>query len=56
MPANRTHEEKGIGLAYVRQLVYRLGGTIEMKSTLGLGTVFRLTLPLSSPQTHLEAV
>jgi signal transduction histidine kinase len=37
---------EGIGLAYVRQLVYRLGGTIELHSTLGQGTIFRLSLPV----------
>jgi signal transduction histidine kinase len=37
---------EGIGLAYVRQLVYRLGGTIELESTFGIGTTFRVTLPL----------
>jgi signal transduction histidine kinase len=43
---------EGIGLAHVRALAYRLGGTIDVRSQLGAGTTFRLTLPvtLSEPQ------
>jgi signal transduction histidine kinase len=37
---------EGIGLAYVQQLVYRLGGAIDLDSVLARGTVFRLSLPL----------
>ena len=36
---------EGIGLAHVRALVYRLGGTIDVASTLGEGTIFTLSLP-----------
>ncbi len=36
---------EGIGLAHVRALAYRLGGTIDVQSTLGDGTTFRLNLP-----------
>ncbi len=36
---------EGIGLAHVRALVYRLGGTIDLNSTLGVGTIFTLSLP-----------
>ena len=36
---------EGIGLAHVRALVYRLGGTIDVASTLGIGTIFTLSLP-----------
>ena len=42
---------EGIGLAYVRQLVYRLGGTITLESTFGQGTIFRLNLPLAGTRT-----
>ncbi len=38
---------EGIGLATVRALVFRLGGTIDVTSTLGQGTTFRLNLPLT---------
>ena len=36
---------EGIGLAHVRALAYRLGGTIDLRSTLGEGSTFRLVLP-----------
>ena len=36
---------EGIGLAHVRALAQRLGGTIDMRSELGQGTTFTLTLP-----------
>ncbi|WP_425229006.1 sensor histidine kinase [Sphingomonas sp.] len=36
---------EGIGLAHVRALAYRLGGTIDVQSTLGEGSTFRLVLP-----------
>lgn len=36
---------EGIGLAHVRALIYRLGGTIDLQSALGEGTTFRLNLP-----------
>ena len=36
---------EGIGLAHVRALVYRLGGTIACISELGRGATFRVSLP-----------
>ena len=36
---------EGIGLAYVRALVRRLGGQITMTSEIGVGTTFRVRLP-----------
>jgi signal transduction histidine kinase len=47
---------EGIGLAYVRQLVYRLGGTIELESEIGKGTVFRLKLPMAGSKPQRETV
>ncbi|MBF0585137.1 MAG: HAMP domain-containing histidine kinase, partial [Magnetococcales bacterium] len=35
----------GMGLAYVRSWVRRLGGRIQCESTLGAGSCFRVTLP-----------
>lgn len=46
---------EGIGLAYVRQLVYRLGGTIVLESLLSQGTTFTLTLPLVSTNARKDA-
>ncbi len=36
---------EGIGLAHVRALTYRLGGTIDLRSVLGEGATFIITLP-----------
>ena len=38
---------EGIGLAHVRALTYRLGGTIDVASTLGEGATFRINLPVN---------
>ena len=38
---------QGIGLAHVRALVRRLGGTMSVKSALDEGSTFTITLPLS---------
>ncbi|GGD14067.1 sensor histidine kinase [Aureimonas glaciei] len=42
---------EGIGLAHVRALAYRLGGTISCESSLGEGATFRLSMP---PQFQLN--
>jgi signal transduction histidine kinase len=47
---------EGIGLAHVRALTYRLGGTIDVQSELGRGATFRIILPLRyNGQTGLTA-
>lgn len=38
---------EGIGLAHVRALAYRLGGTIDVTSSLGEGATFILNLPVT---------
>ena len=43
--STRHHEGTGIGLALVKELVDLLGGSIEVESQLGEGTIFTLTLP-----------
>ena len=40
---------EGIGLAHVRALVRRMGGDITVRSRLGEGSEFRVTLPRSLP-------
>jgi len=37
---------QGIGLAHVRTLVRRLGGTISVQSNLNNGSTFTITLPI----------
>ena len=37
---------EGIGLAHVRAVVYRLGGSILLESEMGVGTTFILSIPL----------
>ncbi|KTT71110.1 histidine kinase [Sphingomonas endophytica] len=46
---------EGIGLATVRALVFRLGGTIDVASTLGQGAAFTLSLPLVLPHQEIAA-
>jgi len=49
----RTHEGSGIGLALVHELVKLHGGTIEARSTRGVGTTFRVLIPFGT--THLPS-
>ncbi|HEY3746598.1 MAG TPA: HAMP domain-containing sensor histidine kinase, partial [Gemmatimonadaceae bacterium] len=42
---------QGIGLAHVRTLVRRLGGTMSVASELNQGTTFTVTLPMAWPAT-----
>jgi PAS domain S-box-containing protein len=49
----RTHEGTGIGLALVHELVRLHGGTIEVDSTVGRGSVFEVRIPTG--KSHLAA-
>jgi PAS domain S-box-containing protein len=44
----RTHEGSGIGLSLVRELVKLHGGSIEVDSTVGQGSVFRVRIPFGA--------
>jgi len=37
----------GIGVFQVREYVHKLGGQLDVESELGVGTIFRLHIPLS---------
>ena len=39
----------GLGLSIVRQIIDLHGGTIDVESSLGTGTKFRIELPLQNP-------
>ncbi|HNW94152.1 MAG TPA: PAS domain-containing sensor histidine kinase, partial [bacterium] len=45
--STRVHGGAGIGLAIVRDIVEQHGGTIEVVSTVGSGSTFTVTLPLT---------
>lgn len=46
----------GIGLALVQEFVKLMQGEIEVKSSQGKGTSFRITLPFTPPIPHLQTI
>lgn len=43
---NRSHEGTGLGLSISKNLIEKLGGTINVQSELGVGSNFAFTLPI----------
>lgn len=48
---SRSTPGNGLGLSLVRAIVIAYGGTIEVESTPGNGTTFRIDFPIASPTT-----
>jgi two-component system, NarL family, sensor histidine kinase BarA len=46
----RKHSGTGLGLSIVRELCILLGGTVEVESEVGKGSLFRVTLPVRHVQ------
>ncbi|HEU4787206.1 MAG TPA: ATP-binding protein, partial [Gemmatimonadaceae bacterium] len=53
---SRTHEGTGIGLSLVQELVRLHGGRIDVASTEGSGTTFRVRVPLGSAHLPVDRV
>jgi len=52
----RTHEGTGIGLALVQELVKLHGGTVRVKSAIGVGSTFTVTIPRGTPSRRMIEV
>ncbi len=53
--STRKHEGTGLGLSICRSLVELMGGTITARSESGVGSVFRVCVPLEPAETPEEA-
>jgi two-component system phosphate regulon sensor histidine kinase PhoR len=47
VPTGDTHNAKGhgLGLSYVSQVIHQHGGSIEVSSEEGIGSIFTVTIP-----------
>ena len=51
-PRSGTSEGTGIGLTYASELVKLLGGALELESEVGVGSTFRVQLPITNQATQ----
>jgi putative PEP-CTERM system histidine kinase len=54
-PFESTKGTMGIGVFQVREYVHKLGGQLDVESEVGVGTIFRLHIPLSEKQSTNNA-
>jgi len=52
----RTHEGTGIGLALVQELVTLHGGSVEVRSAVGAGSTFTVTIPRGKEHLAAESI
>jgi signal transduction histidine kinase len=45
----------GLGLSVSRSIIQQHGGTLEVDSTVGVGTTFKITLPIKQPEAKGQA-
>jgi two-component system chemotaxis sensor kinase CheA len=54
--STRHYGGTGLGLGLCRKLAVALGGEIRLSSEVGVGSVFRLLLPVRTPALYARAV
>lgn len=52
----KTHEGVGLGLAIVKQLVELLNGTISLESRVGIGSTFKVLLPVTQAPSDAKII